>query len=146
MEDFMSDSDMRKLLDYIIAHRLAPIEEKMADMERTARVPGERIEEINAATVEQEREAAARLLPAFAAGLRTASANRGGPLLLDDRNPSQNGVADALIRFLVKPELATVETEEVGPEHYSYQVTIDWAALERVAQAGEIDLEEALRA
>lgn len=142
----MPDSDMRKLLDYVITHRLAPIEEKMADMESSARVPGERIEEINAATVEQERDAAARLLPAFAAGLRAAAINRGGPLLLDDRNPAQNGIADALIRFLVKPNLATVETEEAGPEHYAYRVTIDWGALERVAQAADVNLEEALRA
>ena len=142
----MPDSDMRKLLDYVINHRLAPIEEKMADMERTSRVPEERIEEISATTVEHEREAAARLLPAFAAGLRAAAINRGGPLLLDDRNPAQNGIADALIRFLVKPNMATVETEEMGPEHYAYRVTIDWAALERVAQAADVDMEEALRA
>src|SRR5215213_2601159 len=98
----MPDSDIRKLLDYVIAHRVAPVEEKLTDMESTSRVPEERIEEISATTVEHERDAAARLLPAFAAGLRAAAANRGTPLALDDRNPAQNGIADALIRFLVK--------------------------------------------
>ena len=84
----MPDSDMRKLLDYVITHRLAPIEEKMADMELLrARVPEERIDEISATTVEHERDFAARLLPAFAAGLRAAAINRGGQLLLDDRDP-----------------------------------------------------------
>ena len=142
----MPDSEMRKFLDYIIAHRLAPIEEKMADMESSARVPEERIDEISTTVVENERDAAARMLPAFAAGLRTAALNRGGPLLLDDSNPAQNGTADALIRFLVKPDLAAVETEEVGEGHYTYRVTIDWTALEQMAQAADGDLEEALRA
>src|SRR6478672_926496 len=105
----MADSDIRKLLDYIIAHRVAPDEEKIADLDATSRVPQERIEEIGEQVVEQEREAAARLLPAFARGLRAAAVNRGGPLLLDDHNPDQNGIADALIRFLVKPNLATAE-------------------------------------
>lgn len=142
----MSDSDIRKLLDYVLAHRVAPIEAKITDMESSPLVPEGRIEEINETTAEQERDAAARLLPAFAAGLRAAAAHRGAPLALDDHNPAQNGIADALIRFLVKPNLATVETEEVAPEHYTYRVTIDWTALEQAAQAADVNLQEALRA
>src|SRR5690349_16062662 len=108
----MADNDVRKLLDYIITHRVAPEEEKIADLDATSRVPQERIEEISAEVVDQEKEAAARLLPNFAAGLRAAARDRNAPLALDDRDPAQNGIADALIRFLVKPGLATVETTE----------------------------------
>jgi hypothetical protein len=142
----MADNDVRKLLDYIISHRVAPEEEKIADLDATSRVPQERIEEISAEVVEQEKEAAARLLPNFAAGLRAAAAHRDSPLPLDDRDPAQNGIADALIRFLVKPGLATVETTEVGEGHYTYQVTLDWAALERLAQGAGLNLSEALGA
>lgn len=142
----MADNDVRKLLDYIISHRVAPEEEKIADLDATSRVPQERIEEISTEVVEQEKEAAARLLPAFAAGLRAAAANRNTPLPLDDRDPTQNGMADALIRFLVKPGLATVETEEVGDGHYGYRVSLDWAALEQLARGAGVDLTDALRA
>ena len=140
----MADNDIRKLLDYIISHRVAPEEEKMADLEATSRVPQERIEEISAEVVDQEKEAAARLLPTFAAGLRVADANRNAPLALDDRDPQQNAIADALIRFLVKPGLATVETEEAGAEHYTYRISLDWAGLERMAQGARVNLAEAL--
>ena len=142
----MADSDIRKLLDYIIAHRVAPLEEKIADLDATSRVPEERIEEISTEVIDNEREAAARLLPAFAAGLRAAHAQQGTALSLDDHNPAQNGIADALIRFLVKPNLATVETNEAGPEHYTYQVTLDWPALEQMAGAAGVNLGEVLRA
>jgi hypothetical protein len=142
----MADTDIRKLVDYIISHRVAPEEEKIADLDATSRVPQERIEEISTEVVDQEKEAAARLLPHFAAGLRAAARNRNAPLALDDRDPAQNAMADALIRFLVKPGLATVETQDVGDGHYTYQVTLDWPALERLAQAGGIQLGEALQA
>ena len=140
----MADTDIRKLVDYIISHRVAPDEEKIADLDATSRVPQERIEEISAEVVDQEKEAAARLLPNFAAGLRAAAVNRNTPLLLDDRDPTQNGIADALIRFLVKPNLAAVETEEVGDGHYTYRVTLDWAALENMAKGAGLNLAEAL--
>jgi hypothetical protein len=142
----MADTDIRKILDYIISHSVAPEEEKIADLDATSRVPQERIEEISTEVVDQEKEAAARLLPHFAAGLLAAARNRNAPLPLDDRDPAQNAMADALIRFLVKPGLATVETADAGAGHYTYQVTLDWAALERMAQGAGLNLNEALQA
>jgi hypothetical protein len=142
----MADNDIRKLLDYIISHRVAPEEERQADLDATSRVPQERIEEISAEVVDQEKEAAARLLPTFAAGLRAAAATRPAPLALDDRDPVQNATADALIRFLVKPSLATVETDEAGAGHYTYRISLDWAGLERMAQEAQVNLAEALGA
>src|SRR5207253_360930 len=96
--------------------------------------------------VQTETEAAERLFPAFQAALHYVGGNRtaAGPLVLDDADPQQNAMADAVIRFLVKPDLATAESEEAGEGHYRYRITIDWPAMQRMATMAGVDLDAVL--
>src|SRR5689334_22887860 len=142
----MADSAAHALLNFIIHNRLATMEEKQAEFAARAIDPGQQPTEMANHNVQTEEEAAGRLFPHFAAGLRAAGAQRaqGGALVLDDADPQQNAMADALIRFLVKPLLATVDTEEVGAGHYRYHVTLDWPGMERTATLAGVDLNAAL--
>src|SRR5690349_15928674 len=125
----MAEHDARRLLDFIVHNRLATLEEKQAEFATRAIDPDAQPEVMSSHEVQTEAEAAQRLFPAFYAGLRAAAQNPNAPLLLDDADAQQNEMASALIRFLVKPHLATVETETPAPDHYRYQVTIDWPGL-----------------
>ncbi len=144
----MAEHDARKLLDFIIHGQPASLEEKQAEYAPRAGDPADPPEIMAGHEVQTEAEAAQRLFPAFAAGLRAAAASRttGQALMLDDADPAQNGLADALIRFLVKSHLATVETQEEAPDHYRYLVTVDWPGMERTATLAGVDLNAALSA
>ena len=144
----MSDRDARSLLEFIIQNRLATLEEKQAEFSARALDPGDQPAIMAAHEVQTEEDAAGRLFPAFVAGLRALGAQRaaGGPLALDDSDPQQSAMADALIRFLVKSHLATVESEDLGDGRFRYQVTADWAGLQQTATLAKVDLDAALSA
>ena len=96
----------------------------------------------------EEVAEARRHADAFARGLRAAwAAHRAGraELPLDDRDAEENARAEALIRYLVRPELASVQTDDVAPEHYRYRIQVDWAGLRAVAERAQVDLERLLR-
>src|SRR5690242_11233744 len=122
----MAEHDARKLLDYIVHNHLASLEEKQAEYATRAIDPDDQPDVMSTHEVQTEAEAAQRLFPAFVAGLRAAQQTGTAPLVLDDADPQQDELASALIRFLVKPHLATAESEEIAPDHYRYQVTVDW--------------------
>jgi hypothetical protein len=87
------------------------------------------------------------LADAFNQGLLAAyRANQAGDneLVLDDRDPEENRMADALIGFLVSFELATSRSEETDPMHYQYTITVDWDRLRAVAHNAGVDLNRAL--
>jgi hypothetical protein len=142
----MANNAAHTLLNFIIHNRLATMEEKQSEFASRAIDPGEQVAEMTSHNVQTEEEAAGRLVPGCGGGLRAAGAQRaqGGALVLDDADPQQNAMADALIRFLVKPLLATVDTEEVAAGHFRYHVTPDWAGLERTATLAGVDLNAAL--
>lgn len=142
----MSDAAARTLLNFIIHSRLATMEEKQAEFAARALDPDDQPAAMASHNVQTEQEAAERLFPSFVAGLRHVAATResGGATVFDDADPAQNTMADALIRFLVKPLLATVDTEEVAAGHYRYHVTLDWAGMQRTATLAGVDLNAAL--
>ena len=97
--------------------------------------------------VRREESRADDLAPAFAQGLARAwrRAKLGGnELSLDDRNPEENRIADALIGFLVSYDLAASRSIETDANHYVYAITIDWSRLGDVARDAGIDLSQAL--
>ena len=131
----------RRLLEHLVRTRLQPLDRQQVELtataENTADVPGD-VQRL----AERERGDAHDLADAFAAGLARAAAQRDQALTLDDRDPDENRMADALIRFLVKPDLARVASEEVAPQHYRYHLTVDWLALATVADEAGVLLHD----
>ncbi|HMA37446.1 MAG TPA: hypothetical protein VKY74_23535 [Chloroflexia bacterium] len=144
----MPERDARRLLEFIIRTRLATLEQKQAEFASRALDPGDQPAIMAGHDLQTEAEAADRLFPAFVAAIQAAGAARtaGTPLVFDDADPQQNAMADALIRFLVKSHLATVESQERSEGHYHYAVTIDWPAMEQTATLAGVDLPVALAA
>src|SRR5689334_19203052 len=122
----MAEHDARRLLDFIVHNRLATLEEKQAEFATRAIDPDDQPDVMSSHEVQTEAEAAQRMFPAFLAGLRAGAQAGNAPLVLDDADPQQDEIASALIRFLVTPHLATVESEEIEPDHYRYRITLDW--------------------
>ncbi|HUS15985.1 MAG TPA: hypothetical protein VM536_13345 [Chloroflexia bacterium] len=139
----MAEGEARKFLEFILHSRVATMEEKKAEFAARAVDPGDQPAIMAAHEVQTEEEAADRQFPAFHAALRALGGTRrdgAPPLVLDDADPQQNALADAVVRFLVKPQLAAVETEEAGAEHFRYRVTVDWPAMQRTATLAGVDL------
>lgn len=67
-------------------------------------------------------------------GLRLASAAGSGSLPLDSRDPAEDRLAGVLISLLVASDFATVRTAELGDDQYRYDITVDWPALDRLAE------------
>ena len=63
---------------------------------------------------------------------------------LDDRDTEQNAIADALIAYLVRWDLAESRSEETEPGHYDYFISVNWDALYQLAESAGIDLPAAL--
>ena len=140
--------EVRKLLDYIVAHYVVRDEIKSIELDATPREPGEVIEQDKKDVVRREEDRAASLADAFARGLALAHGGRSlgqTEVVLDDRDPEQDRMADALIRFLVSHDMAASRTEETEPRHYTYHVAVDWDRLADVAREADVDLERALR-
>ena|SRR5919204_5348738 len=95
-------------------------EEMRANQERLAR---------------EERDEAHRELGAFRTALEDARARggEGGEVPYDAGDPSQDGMADALIQYLVRPGYAEVRTEEPTLGRYVYHVRVDWQRLRELA-------------
>ena len=53
----------------------------------------------------------------------------------DSRDQVQNGAADVLIQYLVRPGYAEVRTDEPQPGQYVYYVRVDWSRLRGLAEA-----------
>ncbi|HEV7215709.1 MAG TPA: hypothetical protein VGP33_11360 [Chloroflexota bacterium] len=138
------DSRIRQLLDTIVNQLEAPMEEKAAELSNPAAnqmgadSPDELARGVGA------RARARDLEDPFELALRAARRAGSTPLRLDSADAIQNRMADALIQFLVRPGLATVQSVEMGVDRYRYDLTIDWPALRRVATQAGINLEEAL--
>ena len=134
--------EVRRLLDHIVDQYVVRDEQRAIDLDAAASEAGDDIESDKRAAVRRETDRADSLAGAFHAGLLRAYAadRRGESLVLDDRDPEQNRLADALIQFLVSYELAASHTETVAPLHYTYAITIDWLRLNALAADAGIDL------
>lgn len=140
--------DLRKLLNHIVLTYVVREELVGIDLEATASDRGADIESDKRRAIQRETHRANGLAQAFSRGLARAyqcHLARVDTLVLDDRDRSENEMADALIRFLVCHDLASSRSEETVPRHYRYHITVDWTRLAAVAREAGVDLAQALR-
>ena len=133
---------MRKLLDHIVRTYVVRDELVAIDQDASASDRGESIDSDKKRAARREIDRADELANAFSRGLARAQS---GLIVLDDRNADENEIADALIHFLVRQDLATSRAVETEPNHYRYRVLINWKKLQTVAQEAGIDLDQAIR-
>jgi len=139
--------DIRKVLDHIVATYAVRDEQRDIDLNAAPSESGADLESEKREAARREIERADELADAFRRGLTLAHAARTvgqTEVALDDRDPGQDRVADALIQFLVRHELAASRTDETGPLHYVYHVAVDWDRLTAVAREADVDLARAL--
>ncbi|HUZ00647.1 MAG TPA: hypothetical protein VMU89_09875 [Thermomicrobiaceae bacterium] len=137
--------DLERLLRFIV--RNYNVREEVKDIERDASSVDDVPAELRRAAREEEQRAG-QLLPAFREGLARADAARragGNAISLDDRDPLDNQIADALVHFLVRPGIALSSTRETQPLHYIYTIAVDWNQLVSVAHRARVDLDTAIR-
>lgn len=138
---------LERLLRAVIEREIVRVEQKNVQMTAGPNVPAETVDANQVIEMERERQRANELGPAFADGLRRAHAAQqsgAGELVLDDRRADENAIADALVQFLVRPQLATSHSESTEPNHYLYHVTVDWSRLRQLANSADIDLDAEL--
>jgi hypothetical protein len=138
---------IRELLNYIVVQYAVQDEQIDIDLNANAAEEGDEIASEKREAARREMARADELAGAFNQGLLAAyRANRAGQneLVLDDRDPEENRMADAMIGFLVSFELAASRSEETEPMHYRYTVTVDWDRLRQVAADAGVDLDRAL--
>lgn len=136
-----------ELLDTIVRDYVITDAQKDVDLNAGADVAAENLEAQKADIVNDAEETSRRLAPAFRRGLLLAfeAQGMGKPdIRLDDRDPEQNDIADALIMYLVRFDLANSRSEETVPGHYDYFISVDWDPLYRLADNAGIDLPAAL--
>jgi hypothetical protein len=95
----------------------------------------------------RESDQARQMRESFRAGLISSfnlDQNGGQELRLSDRDPVENSIADALIRYLVSFGLAQSRTEEAAPGHYIYHLSVNWDRVRSVAAHADIDLDAAI--
>jgi hypothetical protein len=138
------DERIRQLLDTIVNRYAVPLEEKAAELGNPAAAPmGEHSTDEADRGVDM-RARAADLAEPFGAALQAARRAGPVPLGLNSADAVENRMADAMIQFLVRPGLATVQSVETGQDRFRYDISVDWPALRRVAADAGINLEEAL--
>jgi hypothetical protein len=138
--------DLDRLLKHIVARYTGPEEAKEVERDASSS-SGMEIAAGRERVLRGEAQRADALASAFRDGLRRAHAayRAGGDAIsLDDRNASENRMADALVHFLVVPGIATSTSRETAPLHYIYTISIDWARLEQVACEARVNLHNAL--
>ena len=128
--------------DYVITDG-----QKDIDLNATADESAATIEADKRRVVADATEQAQELYPAFRTGLILAFEAQGvghPEIRLDDRDAEQNAIADALITYLVRFDLAESRSEETEEGHYDYFISVNWDSLYRVAENAGVDLPAAL--
>ena len=139
--------EVRRVLEYIVNQYVVRDEVRSIDRDASIIPDGQSIEDDKQHAVRREAEHASSLAEPFNTGLLLAwrRMSRGGvELQLEDRVEPENTIADALIQFLVRFDLATSRTEETDHLHYTYYITVDWDRLFELASSRDIDLRAAL--
>ncbi len=139
--------DVEKLLRFIV-HRYVAREE-ILEIERDASAADEahNIVAGQRRAIQSEEQKATDMADAFREGLlRAESARRAGgnAISLDDRKPEDDRIADALIHFLVRSDIASSTTRETDQHRYIYTISVDWDALGRVSQDAKVNLSDVL--
>ena len=138
---------LRKVLNHITARYLVHEDLRSIDFEAASSETGDAIESDKREAIKREQARADGLADAFRAGLLLAYRSRQAgqrEIALDDRDPDEDAIADALIHALVRTDLAASTSEETDPYHYVYRIAIDWERLDEVAQEAGVDLDETL--
>ena len=138
--------EVQRLLHYIAEHYTGLEEAKEVERSAAADATGE-IRAGQRRVMQRERALAHRLARPFERGLRRAFAayRAGGDAIsLDDRDPEENRMAEALVHFLVGPGLARSLTRETEPMHYTYIITVNWEKLAMLAREAKVDLDAVL--
>jgi hypothetical protein len=146
-EGYSVADDLNKLLRHIARHYTGPQEIKEVERD-DPNISAEHLVHERDRALRSEIKRADTLADAFRAGLarsHKATLAGGDAISLDDRDPEQNRIADALVHFLVGPGMATSRTRETSPQHYIYTIWIDWPRLRRVAREAQIDLNASVR-
>jgi hypothetical protein len=141
------DDPFAALLDAIVRGYVITDAQKDVDLNATADEPAAVIEAEKQRAVQNASNRAQTLAAPFRQGLILAFEAQGiehPEIRLDDRDPEQNAIADALITFLVSFDLADSRSEETEPGHYDYFITVNWDSLYAVANDVGIDLPAAL--
>lgn len=132
-----------ELLDYLVRHYVITDAQKDVDLNATAEQTADTIETEKERAVSVASEQARRLYPAFRSGLLLAFEAQGvgrPEIRLDDRDPEQNAIADALITYLVGFGLAESRSVETEPGHYEYFIAVNWDRLYEAAMDASVDL------
>ncbi|MFT4039484.1 MAG: hypothetical protein QM692_14955 [Thermomicrobiales bacterium] len=141
-------ADAFAALQDAIVQRLVIVDaQKDVDLNAAAESDGSAIDAQKAAIVETAEARAAELAGSFREGVVLAYEAQGtghSEISLDDRVPEQNAIADALITYLVRYDLAESRSEQTDPDHYTYFVSVKWDALYRFAESANINLPAAL--
>jgi hypothetical protein len=140
--------ESRKLLDYIVRHFVLHDDFVAIELDATASDRGASIEMDKREAAQRELSRADDLAGAFAGGLARANrahADGQDEIALDDRDPVQNQIADAMIQYLVSHQLAASRSEETSGYHYVYHIAVDWDQLGEVAKAAGVDLAQAVK-
>lgn len=128
------------LLGHIINSRVIVLDKKIIELEATpTQEVNEDLERIERA---RKRGQSEDIRP-FSRALVYAYQNvQAGKPTVDLRQsvPEEDDMADAMIQYLVKPDLATVITEDAGNNNYIYHIEVDWNALDTVAREVGLDL------
>jgi len=134
--------DLRKVLDHIVRTYVVRDELVSIDQEASASDRGASIDSDKRRATRREFDRADDLADAFCRGVARSNS---GVIVLDDRKKDENEMADALIHFLVRTDLATSRSVATEPNHYRYQIMINWPKLETVAREAGVDLNNAVR-
>ena len=135
------------LLDAIVRDLVIVDSQKDVDLNAAPDVDGGAIAEQKAEIVASSKARAAELEGAFRDGIVLAFDAQGtghSEISLDDRQAEQNAIADALITYLVRYDLGESRSEATDPGHFTYFVSVTWAALYQFAEANGINLPAAL--
>ncbi|HZS02305.1 MAG TPA: hypothetical protein VFE37_26555 [Chloroflexota bacterium] len=95
----------------------------------------------------QELDRARADLPDFERALQDAWKRSRGTtqeVLYSSTDPRQDRAADVLIRYLVTTDVASVRSEQTGPEQYRYYLSVDWTTLLALAEHLGLPLRRAL--
>jgi hypothetical protein len=139
--------EVRRVLDTIVQRWVVNNELRSVELDASAADSGQEIETDQQEAVRREVSRAHDLAPAFQEGLVLAwqRAKMGGnDLPLDDRDPNENRIADALVRFLVSYDLAASRSTRTDANHYIYSITIDWSRLRDIGHDAGVDIERVL--
>jgi hypothetical protein len=135
--DWRSDErGFASLLDALTRDRLE-VEAVERELQATSRRSLAEVQQDQERAEKDELAEARRELDDFRAAMADVH-QRGGDhreVPYDSRTPEQNRSADVLIQYLVRPGYAEVRTEEPDPEHYVYNIRVDWPRLRTLADA-----------